>query len=183
MRVSTLAKDVSSVWFFHMIPRIKWLSFINHDWFLCTCQMLQSCIPTEHLLLYPHSFYLYLVNAPRPWQQLELRFGWELITPWRSPAKKEGMVFLKGRKLRFSFLGYFISYGQIRLHAWCDLFHVWCVPPAVISGPLTRTGNNFRSPPFNELSSWMFLMPQRNKSYPLYLVKPPHVWKIFLKSC
>lgn len=90
----------------------------------------------HHLLLSPPLVYTYLVSAPRPWQQLVLRFGWELITPWRGPAKRRG-GFFKGSKLRFSFLGYFILYGQIQLHASCDLFHVSCVPPAVIFGPLT----------------------------------------------
>lgn len=51
----------------------------------------------------PHSplVYTYLAGAPRPWQQLVLRFGWELITPWWSPAKRRG-GFFKGSKLRFS---------------------------------------------------------------------------------
>lgn len=63
----------------------------------------ELCAPFSSLLTRTVYILYYLFNAPRPWQQLVLRFGWELITPWRSPAKKEGMV-LKGRKLRFSFL-------------------------------------------------------------------------------
>lgn len=95
----------------------------------------------------PPLAHAYLVSAPRPRQQLVLRFGWELITPWWSSAKRRGgfFFFLKGVNWGFSFWGYFISYGQIQLHP-CDVWCVPCVarvPPAVISG-LLDPGNNFR---------------------------------------
>lgn len=70
------------------------------------------------------------------------------------PCQKEGRVF-KRSKVRFSFLGYFISYGQIRPS--CDLFHVSCVcaTSSLLRSP--HHGNNFRSPSFNELPSWLLI--------------------------
>lgn len=70
------------------------LSHVNPYWFLWTLsgQKVLSCTPQGSLppKPLPPLVYTYLVSAPRPWQQLVLRFGWELITPWWSPAKRRG---------------------------------------------------------------------------------------------
>lgn len=70
---------------------------VNSWWSLWTpsCQKLQSCTPqgSPPPSPLPPLVYTYLVSAPRPWQQLVLRFGWELITPWWSPAKSRGGFF------------------------------------------------------------------------------------------
>lgn len=92
------------------------------------------------------------------------------------PSQKEGRVFLKGVNWGFLFLGYFISYGQIRLHALCDLFHVSCVchqqSPLVSSQP----GSNFPSPSFNELLSWMSLFHWKIQNLILFLCLRTSHW-------
>lgn len=68
------------------------LSHVNSYWFLWTLSGGAESVFAPHGSPPPSSLslvvYTYLVSAPRPWQQLVLRFGWELITPLRRPAKK-----------------------------------------------------------------------------------------------
>lgn len=71
--------------------------------------------------------------SPRPWQQLVLRFGWELITSLWITARMRAR-FLKRSKVRFSFFGllYFVRVNSTML--W-SVPCVSCVPPAVFSAP------------------------------------------------
>lgn len=97
------------------------------------------------------------------------------------PCQKEG-GFFKGSKLRFSFFGYFISYGRIHPHALFDLFHVSCVPPAAIFGPLTLKItsvllDSMDSPPGCAYFTEIVMI-----SLCILLRKSPNVWRIVFMS-
>lgn len=128
-------------------PISFWLSHDNW-WFLWMlsegtelCCTPQGRSPPSPLSLV---VYTYLVSAPRPWQQLVLRFGWKLITPWRSPAKKrEG--FLKGVNWGCLFWVTLFRTGKSdsMCRVMCSMCRV-CATRSLLGSP--HPGNNFRSP-------------------------------------
>lgn len=115
------------------------LSHVNSYWFLWTlpCQKVPICAPqgSPPPSPLPPLVYTYLVSSPRPWQQLVLRFGWELITSSWSPAKRRA-GFLKGVKWGFLFWVTLFHMGKSDRRVICSMCRV-CVPPAVFSAPLT----------------------------------------------
>lgn len=115
-----------------LCPTASFLPSHVNSWFLWTlpCQN-AYCIgthkATHHHPPPPAGLYIFSQFPPDPDSSWCWGLGGSsLLLRGAQPKGGQGFFFfLKRSKVRFSFLGCFISYGQIR--PWCDLFHVSCV--------------------------------------------------------
>lgn len=121
--------------------------------------------PTPH----PPLVYTYLVSFPQTLTAAgaEVWVGAHYL--FMEPSQKEGRVFFffwKGVKWGFLFWVTLFCMGKSDHGVICSMCRV-CATSSILCTP--HPGNNFRSPSFNGLSSWMCLFHWSKRNCTLYL--------------